>query len=407
MPGGVNSPVRSFQNVGGTPLIAKEGKGAYLIDVDGNKYIDYVCSFGPLILGHSHPRIISALNSTIQKGTSFGLTTQGEVELCKLIKQAFPFIDKLRLVNSGTEAVLSALRLARAYTNRELIIKFQGCYHGHIDSLLVEAGSGGLTFSKPTSSGIPKAILNNTIVLEYNNIEQVYETVSKLHKEISALILEPVAGNMGVVLPESKFLYELRELTSKYSILLIFDEVITGFRLEYGGASTKFNIVPDLICLGKIIGGGLPIGAYGGREEIMQLLSPLGPVYQAGTLAGNPLCTTAGIETLKELKEKNPYLELEEKGKWLQEEVSKLPGIVMNRIGSMFSLFFTTHSRVTNFQEVSMCNREKYKKFFWSLLEKRIYFPPSPFESCFISTAHSLKDLEETVKAIKETVKNL
>lgn len=409
IPGGVNSPVRAFKSVGGTPIFIERGKGSNIYDVDGNKYIDYVCSWGPLILGHSHKEVIKALREASLKGTSFGAPTEAEVKLAELVKSTFHFIDLIRFVNSGTEAVMSAIRLARAYTKKDKIIKFEGCYHGHSDSLLTKAGSGLATFAIPSSPGVPSSLAKLTINLPYNNIKIFEETIEKHYQKIACVIVEPVAANMGVVLPKPEFLEVIRRLTKEKKIVLIFDEVITGFRIDFGGASTFYRIKPDLICLGKIIGGGLPVGAYGGEKEIMGLISPDGPVYQAGTLSGNPIATAAGLATLTALKRKMPYRELEEKGKFLEDGIKnnleKLKlNLSLNRISSILTLFFTDKS-VYDYDTALISNTEKYARYFHEMLKRGIYLPPSQFEALFISTAHTKKDLEKTIKANFESLK--
>lgn len=409
IPGGVNSPVRAFKSVGGTPIFIERGEGSKIYDVDGNKYIDYVCSWGPLILGHVHKDVIKAIKEATIKGTSFGAPTEAEVKLAELVKSAFHFIDLIRFVNSGTEAVMSAIRLARAYTKKDKIIKFEGCYHGHSDSLLTKAGSGLATFAIPGSPGVPLSLAKLTVNLPYNNVKIFEETIEKHHQKIACVIIEPVAANMGVVLPEHEFLEAIRRLTKEKKIVLIFDEVITGFRIDFGGVSTFYRIKPDLICLGKIIGGGLPVGAYGGKKEIMNLIAPDGPVYQAGTLSGNPIATAAGLATLTALKRKMPYRELEEKGKFLEHGIKnnlkKLKlNLSLNRIGSILTLFFTDKP-VYDYDTALTSNTEKYAKYFHEMLKRGIYLPPSQFEALFISTVHTKQDLEKTIKANFESLK--
>lgn len=411
IPGGVNSPVRACKAVKAEPVFFERGEGAYLIDVDGNRYIDYVCSWGPLILGHSHPEVIASIYFASKKGTSFGAPTWQEVELAELIKSCIPSIEKIRLVNSGTEATMSAIRLARAYTKRKKIIKFEGCYHGHVDSLLVKAGSGLATFGIPASPGIPEELTAHTINLPYNNFEEVERVFKQMGEEIAAVIIEPIAGNMGVVLPKEGFLEFLREITAKYSALLIFDEVITGFRIGLSGAQGRFGINPDLTCLGKIIGGGLPVGAYGGKSEIMGLISPEGPVYQAGTLSGNPIAVSAGLATLKELMKPGTYEKLEETSQKLEEGIKEilkklnLPYKV-NRAGSMLTLFFT-EKEIVDFQTASTSDTEKFAVFWQKMLNKGIYLPPSQFEAWFVSLAHGEKEIEITLEKIYESLKEM
>lgn len=405
MPGGVSSPVRAFKSVGGTPIFMKSGNGAIIIDEDGNKYVDYVASWGPLILGHANRIVIEAIERTAENGTSFGACTFAEIELAKLIVEAFPSIEKVRFVNSGTEAVMSAIRVARAYTGREKIIKFDGCYHGHYDNLLVKAGSGLATFGISSSLGIPADTIQNTITLPYNNIEIVRKAFERFPTQIASIIIEPVAANMGLVLPEGNFLQQLEEICKENGTLLIFDEVITGFRLCYGGAQTIYSINPDITILGKIIGGGLPVGAYGGKKEIMDYVAPIGNVYQAGTLSGNPVAMNAGIATLKILKKKN-YEQLSKITENLTTQIEKIfkelnIGIAINRIGSMFTFFFLD-KKPKNFEDVMMSNTILYSKFFWALIKNGVYFPPSQFEVCFVSFAHKDNYIKKTIKAVKE-----
>ncbi len=403
IPGGVNSPVRAAKAVDAEPLFIQKGQGCYIWDADGNRYIDYVCSWGPLILGHAYPAVLEAIKEVIQNGTSFGAPTELEVKMAEMITEMIPSVEMVRMVNSGTEATMSAIRLARAYTGREKIIKFDGCYHGHSDSLLVAAGSGVATFGIPGSPGIPEDIAKHTISLPYNNLSSVKEVFDRIGNQIAAVIVEPIAGNMGVVLPEDGFLKGLRDITEKYGALLIFDEVITGFRVSSGGAQQLFGIQPDLTCLGKIIGGGFPVGAYGGKKEIMRHISPEGDVYQAGTLSGNPVAMAAGVATLRVLKDKSVYQELERKGKILFDgikEKAKEKGIAVtvNWIGSMGSVFFTDQ-KVTDFNSVKKSDTDKFKKFYKEMLSNGIYLAPSPFEAIFVSYAHTDEALEYTVEA--------
>jgi len=401
MPGGVNSPVRAFGSVEKTPVFIARGKGSKIYDIAGNEYIDYVCSWGPLIAGHCHPKVVSAVNAAAKRGTSFGAPTIAETELAEMICSAFDSIDKVRLVSSGTEAVMTAVRLARAFTDRKYILKMEGCYHGHSDSMLVNAGSGSAEFSKPLCPGVPKEIASLTLAAEYNNIDSAAKVFDKYKNEIACCIIEPVAANMGVVLPKAGYLQSLRKLCDNNKSLLIFDEVITGFRLYYGGAQKIFNVRPDITCLGKIVGGGLPCAAVGGRAEIMNLLAPIGSVYQAGTLSGNPLATTASIATLKLLKTKNFYSKLEENSKFLEKgllSAAKKTNIPMtiNRIGSLMSCFFTKN-RVENFEDAKTANVKLFKTFFAGMLERGVYLAPSPFEAMFVSAAHSKKDIAKTI----------
>ncbi len=411
IPGGVNSPVRSFKAVGGYPIFVKKGKGSKIYDEENGSFIDYCLSFGALILGHAHEEVVEILRNTANCGISFGVNTKSEIELAKLIVEAVPSIEQVRLTNSGTEAVMSAIRLARAYTRKDKIIKFEGAYHGHVDYLLVKAGSGSATFGIPTSLGIPENFVKHTIVLPFNDIERFEETVKKYHKEIAGVIVEPVLGNCGVIPPEEDFLVALREITRKYEILLIFDEVITGFRLSYGGAQQYFNINPDLTCLGKILGGGLPVGAFGGKREIMSLLAPEGNVYQAGTFSGNPLTVNAGITTLNILKRDNPYKSLEERTKNLCEEIKSIAkkyniNLEINYIGSMFSIFFTD-KKVGDYDSAKTQDTLLFSKFFHGLLGEGIYISPSGFEANFLSISHDDSDLEKTLKAIHKVLKEI
>lgn len=413
LPGGVNSPVRAFQAVGGDPLFIAGSQGSKIFDVDGNEYIDYVGSWGPLILGHAHPEIVDALRQVLEKGTSYGAPTEREVELAFLIVDALPSMEMVRLVNSGTEATMSAVRLARAFTGRKKIVKFAGCYHGHADGFLVQAGSGALTMGVPSSPGVPEEIGGLTIVLPYNDGEAVERAFEDQGEEIAAVIVEPVAGNMGVVPPAPGFLQKLRGLTAKAGSLLIFDEVITGFRLSYGGAQEYYGIAPDLTCLGKIIGGGLPVGAYGGRKEIMELVAPAGPVYQAGTLSGNPLAVQAGITTLRYLRshKESIYPELTKKAEILQDGLLKAAEdaglrLQVNRAGSLLSLFFTEFP-VTDLETAGRADQGLFKGFFGLMLQEGIYLPPSQFESLFLSVAHTDDDLKRTIDAARLSFKKL
>ncbi|MBU1261771.1 glutamate-1-semialdehyde 2,1-aminomutase [bacterium] len=402
--GGVNSPVRAFKAVGGEPIFAEKGAGSKIYDADGKEYIDYVLSFGPLILGHSHPTVISAIKEVVERGITFGLPTELETRLAKEIIKAITSIELIRFVSSGTEATMSAIRLARGFTGKDKVVKFSGGYHGHSDGLLVEAGSGLATYSVPQSSGIPKDFAKNTIVLPFNDLEAV-EMVAKAEGEkIACIIVEPVAGNMGLVLPKDGFLDGLRKICTKYGIILIFDEVITGFRLIYGGAQDLLGVSPDLTCLGKVIGGGFPVGAYGGKTEIMRLLSPEGPVYQAGTLSGNPMAMAAGLTTLKVLAEDTGiYRDLEKKAKMLREGLmdnAKRSGVKIfsTQIGSLLCIFFTEVD-VIDYKTAKTSDTSKYSKFFRAMLKEGIYLPPSQFETLFLSVAHTNEDIEKTLKA--------
>jgi len=404
MPGGVNSPVRAFRAVGMTPPFIAKGEGSRIYDIDGYEYIDYVGSWGPLILGHRHPEVVAALEKTLKEmGTSFGAPTELENELAKMITQAVPSIEMVRLVNSGTEATMSAIRVARAFTKREKIVKFAGCYHGHADYFLIQAGSGALTFGVPTSPGVPTGTASNSLVARYNDLESVEKIFRQVGEDIAAVIVEPVAGNMGCVPPRPGFLEGLRDITREYGSLLIFDEVMTGFRVAYGGAQEVYKVQPDLTCLGKIIGGGLPVGAYGGRRDIMEQVAPSGPVYQAGTLSGNPLAVTAGLATLKILQRPGVYEVLEEKGalleKGLREKASEAGlEVSINRKGSMFTVFFTS-KEVVDYETALTSDVERFARYFRSMLEQGIYLPPSQFEAAFISLAHTDEDIEKTITA--------
>ncbi len=404
MPGGVNSPVRAFQSVGMGPLIMKKGSGCRIYDEDNNEFIDYVGSWGPLILGHCNPAVVEAITVAAQEGSSFGATCAREIELADMICKAFPSIDKVRMVNSGTEATMSAIRLARAYTRRNKIIKFEGCYHGHADAFLLKAGSGMLTAGSQSSPGIPKSITENTLLCKYNDIESVKKAFMQFGPDIAAVIIEPVAGNMGLIPAENEFLAAVREITIKYGSLLIFDEVITGFRLCYGGVQNLYGITPDITTLGKIIGGGLPVGAYGGRQEIMDMVAPLGEVYQAGTLSGNPLAMAAGIATLKQLQDGDLYDRLDVLSHLLAGRMRNLFEAhdlyyTIKRLGSMFCVFFTEED-VFDYESAQSCDTEQYAAYYRNLLRCGVYLPPSQFEVSFISSAHDLKEIEFTLEAI-------
>ena len=410
IPGGVNSPVRAYQAVGSSPVFLERAKGSKVYDVDGQEYIDYVCSWGPCILGHCDRNVINAVKQACDKGLTFGAPTEAEYRLAMLIKECMPSMEMTRLVSSGTEAVMSAVRAARGYTGRDKIVKFRGCYHGHSDGLLVKAGSGAMTQSVPDSAGVLEDYTKHTLVAEYNREDSVKELFEAKGKEIAAVIVEPVAANMGVVPPKDGFLQFLREITREYGTLLIFDEVITGFRLALGGAQEYYQVTPDLTTLGKIIGGGMPVGAYGGKKEIMEVVAPAGPVYQAGTLSGNPVSTAAGIATISALKQGGSrlYQELEQKGKRLAESAKEAfkDRVCVNRAGSLLSVFFTKE-QVTDFQSADSSDREKYAKYFRYLLKQGIYTAPSQFEAMFLSTAHSDEDIERTIEVIKEAGKVL
>jgi glutamate-1-semialdehyde 2,1-aminomutase len=411
IPGGVNSPVRAFKAIGIPPTFIDRAKGSKIWDVDGNEYIDYVGSWGPMILGHAHPKVIAALKKAAPKGTSFGAPTPLEVELAARVKKAFPSMELLRMVSSGTEAVISAIRLARGYTGRDKILKFEGCYHGHGDSLLVKAGSGAATFGIPDSLGVPEDLAKHTLTAAYNNLEQVRELVGQNRGQIACIIVEPIAGNMGVVLPEEGFLQGLRKICDEERIILLFDEVISGFRAAYGGAQEAYKIKADLTCLGKIIGGGLPVGAYGGKREIMEKVAPLGGVYQAGTLSGNPLAMTAGIATLDLLKSKKVYKDLGSKTCYLMEGISEgarrsgIPHTVNGATG-VFTLFFTG-GPVRDFATAKTSDTQRFARFFIEMMNQGVYLPPSQYEAWFISLAHSDKDLDRTIEACRSAFEKI
>ncbi|OLB42893.1 MAG: glutamate-1-semialdehyde-2,1-aminomutase [Ktedonobacter sp. 13_2_20CM_53_11] len=405
LPGGVNSPVRAFRGVGGEPIFIDSARGPYLFDVDGNRYLDYVQSWGPMILGHAHPSVVEAVIEASKRGFSFGAPTEAESELAKLVIESVPSIEMVRFVNSGTEATMSALRLARAYTGRHKIIKFSGCYHGHADMLLVQAGSGVATMGLPDSPGVPPEATGNTLIAPYNDIEAVEMLFDTYPTEIAAVIVEPVAANMGLVLPQPGFLEQLRSLTKAYGALLIFDEVMTGFRVALGGMQERVGITPDLTCLGKIIGGGLPVGAYGGRREIMEQVAPLGAMYQAGTLSGNPLAMAAGIATLTEMRKPGQYEELERKSQMLGnglERVKNETGVELQfaRIGAMFCLYFTGQP-VTDYASAKSSDTASFAQYFWNMLARGIYLPPSQFEACFISLALDDEMIKETIESAR------
>ncbi len=411
IPGGVNSPVRAFRAVGGQPFFATQARGARVVDADGNEYIDYVGTWGPAILGHAHPKIIQAIQRVAESGTSFGIPNPHEVTMAKLICAAVPSVQKVRLCNSGTEATMSAIRLARGFTKREKIVKFEGCYHGHADSLLVKAGSGALTFGHPDSAGVPAAFTQHTIVVPFNDEAAVRAAFVANAGHIAGIIVEPVPGNAGLYLPKPGYLEFLRQMTRAEGALLIFDEVMTGFRLARGGVQERFGITPDLSCFGKIIGGGLPVGAFGGRAEIMDYLAPLGPVYQAGTLSGNPLAMVAGITALEELFAGNAYETLEKLGAQLEtgmKEAAKAAGVPVQfkRIGSMFCGYFTDQP-VDNLADAMHSDRDRFAKYFHGMLNEGVYLAPSQFEAGFISTAHTVADIERTVKAAGKVMKTL
>ena len=411
IPGGVNSPVRNFSKVGGHPRFIARGEGSKIYDVDGNAYIDYVASWGPLVLGHAHPSVVAAINAAAVNGTSFGAPTTLETELAETIVNAVPSIEQVRLVNSGTEATMSAIRVARGYTGRDKILKIDGCYHGHVDYLLAKAGSGVATFGLSDSGGVPEDFARNTLTVPFNNPDAVREAIEANPDEIACLILEPIMGNMGIIPPREGYLNQLREITEAHGIVLIFDEVITGFRVAYGGAQSFYNVTPDMTCLGKIIGGGLPVGAYGGKREIMRCVAPEGDVYQAGTLSGNPLAVTAGITTLKKLAEPGVYEHLESRAAALATglaEATEKHGIDAwhSRVGSMLMLYFTAET-VTDADGARTADTERYQQYFWGLVERGVYVAPSQFEAGFVSLVHSEDDINKTVQAATQVLANL
>ena len=411
IPGGVNSPVRAFKSVGGSPIFIKRAQGSKIYDIDDNQYIDYVGSWGPLLLGHANPIVLSAISEVMKDGTSFGAPTELEVELANIVTSAVKSVDQIRMVNSGTEATMTAIRLARGYTNRNKIIKIEGCYHGHVDYLLVKAGSGLTTFGLPDSGGVPKEFAHHTLTVPFNDIDSVQRVIEAHSDQIACLILEPIAGNMGVIPPKDGYLEELRKVTAEYGIVLIFDEVMTGFRVAYGGAQELYGVDADLTCFGKIIGGGLPVGAYGGRKDIMQCVSPIGEVYQAGTLSGNPLAMAAGIATLKKLSQPGVYTQLEETSNAISDGMkhsAKKHGISSfhNRVGSMIICFFTDQE-VVDYETAKTSDTGKFSKYFWGLLKQGVYIAPSQFEAGFVSLAHTGEDVENTIRVIDNVFSNL
>ncbi|MGM0951782.1 MAG: glutamate-1-semialdehyde 2,1-aminomutase [Pseudomonadota bacterium] len=412
IPGGVNSPVRAFKGVGGTPLFFKHAEGAYLFDEDDRRYIDYVGSWGPMILGHSDQRIKDALHAQVDLGIGYGAPTAIETEMAKKVCELVPSIDLVRMVNSGTEATMSAIRLARGYTGRDKIVKFEGCYHGHVDSLLVKAGSGALTLGVPNSPGIPASLAEHTITLNFNDIDGVREAFKEIGDEVAAIIVEPVAGNMNCIPPTEGFLQGLREVCNEHGTVLIFDEVMTGFRVSLGGAQGLYGVTPDLTALGKVIGGGLPVGAFGGKREIMEHISPLGPVYQAGTLSGNPLAMTAGLTTLNAISEPGFHDRLAEKTSRLTKGLKQAADeagipLTVQSAGAMFGLFFTEEPNISRFDQVMACDVERFKKFFQGMLNEGVYLAPSAFEAGFVCAALSDKDIEDTIAAARKVMTTL
>lgn len=412
IPGGVNSPVRAFNGVGGDPVFVKRATGAYIIDNEDKQYIDYVGSWGPMILGHTHPEVIKAVKAAVDNGLSFGAPTEIETQMADKVCELVPSMDLVRMVSSGTEATMSAIRLARGFTGRDTIVKFEGCYHGHSDSLLVKAGSGALTLGVPTSPGVPAALAEQTLTLDYNNIDMVRDCFKQYGDKIACIIVEPVAGNMNCIPPVPGFLEGLREVCDEYGTVLIFDEVMTGFRVALGGVQAYFGIKPDLTTLGKILGGGMPVGAFGGKREIMEHIAPLGPVYQAGTLSGNPVAMAAGLKTLELISKDGFYDDLNKKVNFVVEgilEKAKAAGIAMtsNAIGGMFGLFFTEAESVTDFQQATQCDVERFKKFYHGMLNEGIYLAPSAYEAGFVSSAHTTEDLQKTIDAAEKVFSTL
>jgi glutamate-1-semialdehyde 2,1-aminomutase len=404
IPGGVNSPVRAFNSVGGTPLFIKKAQGAYIFDADGKKYVDYVGSWGPMILGHNHPAILEAVIETAQNGLSFGAPTELEITMAEKVREIVPSMERLRMVSSGTEATMSAIRLARGFTGRDKILKFEGCYHGHADSLLVKAGSGMLTMGVPSSPGIPEDVAKHTLTVSFNDIDQVKEIFEKFGNEIACIIVEPVAGNMNCIPPVAGFLEGLRAICDQYKSVLIFDEVMTGFRVALGGAQAHYNILPDLTTLGKVIGGGMPVGAFGGKKEIMDYIAPVGPVYQAGTLSGNPIAMAAGLASLNELCKGNKHQQLSDATEKLAmglKAAAERNGVslAINYVGAMFGFFFTEEENITSFAQATACDAEKFNRFFHLMLEEGVYLAPSSFEAGFVSTAHGEDEIAFTLAA--------
>jgi glutamate-1-semialdehyde 2,1-aminomutase len=407
IPGGVNSPARAFGAVGGTPLFISRGEGPYIHDLDGHRYLDYIGSWGPMILGHCHPAVTAAVIEAVHQGSSFGAPTERESEMAQLVIDAVPSIEMVRFVSSGTEAAMSALRLARGYTGRDRIVKFAGCYHGHVDSLLVQAGSAATTLGVPNSPGVPAGCTQDTLSLPYNDPQALADLFKTHGDTIACVMLEPVAGNMGLITPSAEFLKELRRLTHHHGALLVYDEVMTGFRLAYGGAQELLGQKPDVTVLGKILGGGYPAAAYGGRADVMKKVMPAGPVFQAGTLSGNPVAMAAGIATLKELKRLNPYAELERLGRYLAEGLRRVAGgLTVNQVGSMWTLFFTTDP-VTDYESAKKSDAKKFGRFFWAMMDRGVYLPCSQFEAAFNSVLHTQERLDETIAATKDALASL
>ncbi len=414
MPGGVSSPVRAFKAVGGTPIFIREAEGSQLTDVDGNQYIDYIGSYGPLIAGHANERVVAALSKQIGRGSSFGIPNEFEAQLAEKIIGALPAIEMIRFVNSGTEAAMSAIRLARAATGRDMIVKCIGCYHGHVDSMLVQAGSGALTHGSPSSPGVPESTTRNTLLVNYNNLDEARQVLEKYTGQVAAFVLEPVVGNMGVLIPKDGYLQGLRQLCTQHGALLLMDEVMTGFRVGWSGAQGRFGVRPDLVCLGKVIGGGLPVGAYGGIRKYMEMISPSGPVYQAGTLSGNPLAMTAGLSTLEILEEPGCYEALEARSEQLEAGLKKAAHdagvpLTVNRVGSMLTPFFVASdgAPVTDYASAVACNTGRFGRFFHAMLSGGVYLPPSQFEAWFVSTAHTNEIIEETIEVASRAMQRI
>ncbi len=412
IPGGVNSPVRAFKSVGGEPIFIEKAKGAYLYDSEGKQYIDYVGSWGPMVLGHAHPEVIQTVADTIQNGLSFGAPTELETQMAKKVTELMPSIELVRMVSSGTEATMSAIRLARGFTGRDKIVKFDGCYHGHSDSLLVKAGSGALTLGEPSSLGVPKALAELTITLDFNDLQQVEACFAKQGNDIACIIVEPVAGNMNCIPPNKGFLQGLRQICNQYGSVLIFDEVMTGFRVALGGAQSIYQVKPDLTTLGKVIGGGMPVGAFGGKAEIMQYIAPLGAVYQAGTLSGNPIAMAAGLKNLELISQAGFFEQLSQKVEFLVKGIAQIAkanqiNLITHQVGGMFGLFFTEQPKVTNLMESSACDQTQFNAFFTAMLQKGVYLAPSSFEAGFVSIAHTQADLQNTLDIAEQVFKKL
>ncbi len=412
IPGGVNSPVRAFNGVGGDPIFFKEGKGAWITDVEGKRYIDYIGSWGPMILGHAHPDVIKTVQEAVTHGLGFGAPTEIEIEMADLLCELVPSMELVRMVSSGTEATMSAIRLARGYTGRDKIVKFEGCYHGHADSLLVKAGSGALTLGEPSSGGVPASLAEHTLTLTYNDLDSVSQCFEQLGDQIACIIVEPVAGNMNCIPPQAGFLEGLRAICDQYGVVLIFDEVMTGFRVALGGAQQHYGVKPDLTTLGKVVGGGLPVGAFGGKKEVMACIAPLGPVYQAGTLSGNPIAMAAGLSTLKQLQTPNFHSDLSAKaaklvaGLQTRADAANIP-FTANQVGGMFGMFFTDEKQVSQFDQVVACDQERFKQFFHGMLEQGIYLAPSSYEAGFISIAHGDAEIQATLDAAEKVFATL